>query len=102
MPKVTIQTASQLSKQDTFERIKNLLVNDKDIKKFDPQFEMTLSESTFSGKGKGKQIGGEFSITDQGPSCTVNLSLDIPLAFYPFKGKIKSVLEDKIAKLLSA
>lgn len=102
MPKVNIYAKSNLSQQETFSKIKQLLEGDQDIKKFDPSFSVSLNDSNFSGQAAGKQFKGEFQIVAQGSTTSaVDLTLDLPLALYPFKGKIKSVLENKLEKALA-
>lgn len=101
MPKFTIESSSPLSGSETYEKLKTLLDQDPDLRKFDPKYQCEFDDANLSGKASGKQFSAQLSISESGGSSHVQIEIEIPFVLSPFKGKIKSLLEGKVGKLLS-
>ena len=101
MPKVTIEKQSKHSAKDTFDKVRNMLETDSDLRKFDPKFNCIFNEPELSGTAKGSQFQAAMKIKDDGEGCKVELEIEIPLMLAPFKGMVQSTLDKKLTSTLS-
>jgi hypothetical protein len=101
MAKLSVKVKSNHTPQDTFSKLADLLDNVEEIKSFDPTFAVSLDQANLKATAKGKKLKGDFTVFDEGDTSSVEVNLDIPMALFPFKGKIQSVLERKVEKALS-
>ena len=100
MPKITVEMSSQLSPDQTFEKLKTLFETDTDLKKLDSSYICQFNSASRSGTAKGNKFSAAMSIADKGNSSQLSLNVDIPFLFSPFKGMIQEILQKKLKKVL--
>jgi hypothetical protein len=101
MPKVVIKKQTQASAQDAFARVKNMLSDDKDLKKLDPSYKCNFNDSTLSGTASGKMFKADMVVRNQGGGCEVEITVDLPLALTLAKGMVQKTLEKKLSDSLA-
>jgi hypothetical protein len=99
MPSIKMSVPHNLSREEALERLKNMT---EQIKKQYGNMVQNLSESwtgntgAFSFRVMGFDVSGNVHVEDR----EVNVEGQIPLAALAFKGRIESVLRDKMTELL--
>lgn len=102
MPKVKVESNSNQSAKETFNKIKQMLENDQDIKRLAPGYTCTFNDSAMTGVAKGGQFQANMKVTDKGGANShVEIEVDLPLMLTPFKGTVQSTLQKKLASALS-
>ena len=101
MPTLKIRKSTSLSPQEAFERIKNLLGDDPDLRKLDSSYQCRFNEGTLSGTAEGSKFKAHLQVTTEAQGGCVDLKVDIPLVFTPFKGMVETVLQKKLEKALA-
>ncbi len=101
MPSVKIEKQSKLSADDSFQRISSLLSNDKDLKKLDPKYQAKFDQQTRSGSADGSMFKAKMNVKDSNPGSTVEITVDLPMAMFPFKGMIEKTLSKKLEEALA-
>ena len=100
MPKVNVKKTCNLSAQDCFQKIKDFLPNDPDLKKLDSSYECHFHDSTLSGKAKGSKFEAEMKVHGDAPSTCVEFEISLPFILTPIKGVVEATLKKKLDKLL--
>lgn len=100
MPSITVSVAHNLTRQQAAERLKNMA---EQLKKQYGNMVQNLKE-TWSGEAgnfsftvMGFDVSGMINVEDH----EVNMDGQIPFAALAFKGRIESVLREKMTELLS-
>ncbi len=101
MPKVKVESKSELSQKEAFVRIKALLENDADLQKMDSSCKFTFDDAGQTGKGKGSKFSAEMKVSAAGTGSNVMIEIDLPLMLTPIKGMVQSTLEKKLQKALA-
>jgi hypothetical protein len=101
MPKFKIESQSKHSPQDTFQKIRGLLENDKDLRKMDSSYTCQFNETAMSGKAKGSKFEADMKVTSQGAGSVVVLDVSLPMMLTPLKGVVQSTIEKKLQSLLA-
>ena len=101
MPKFKIETASKHGAQDTFTKIRNVLENDKDLRKMDASYKCEFNESAMSGKAKGSQFEANMTVKPAGEGSKVEVEVSLPMLLTPLKGVVQSTLQKKLESALS-
>jgi len=99
MPKISIETTSSLSPQDTYTKIKAILADDKDLRKLDSNYKCQFDDGTLSGTAKGKQFEANLKVA-KGSSTQVTIEVSLPLLLSPFKGYVEKTLRQKLNSVL--
>lgn len=101
MPKVKAETSTNKPAQETFNKIKQMLESDKDLRKFDPNLACTFNEANLTGTAKGSQFKADMKVTTKGAGSHVEIEVDLPLMLTPFKGAVQSTLQKKLDTTLA-
>ncbi|WII73137.1 polyhydroxyalkanoic acid system family protein [Bdellovibrio sp. 22V] len=101
MPKFTIDHQSTQNVEEAYQKIKEFLSNDQDIRRFDPKIQCSFNESAKSAALKGSQFKADMAVVSSGTGCKVSVTVDLPLMLTPFKGKVQETLQRKLAKYLA-
>ncbi|MEO0336050.1 MAG: hypothetical protein AAF202_06640 [Pseudomonadota bacterium] len=100
MPKLTVTRETSLSAQETFDKITDLLENDKELNKLDPGYKCDFDSGKLSGTAKGKQFKASMQIKSKGDGSEVELNVDLPMTLTLVKGLVKSTLQKKVDAVL--
>ena len=101
MPKIKVESQSKHSAQDTFQKIKSLLENDKDLRKMDSSYVCNFNESALSGSAKGGKFEANMKVQNAGAGSAVEIEVSLPLMMTPFKGVVQSTLQQKLERALA-
>ena len=100
MPKFTVEHTSPLSANETFQKVREFLDNDQDLRKMDSSYKCDFNEANLTGSAKGSQFKANLKVQEQSSGAHVLIEVDLPLMLSPFKGVVRSTLEKKMQKLL--
>jgi hypothetical protein len=101
MPKVKVEAQSKHAPIETFRMVKDLLENDRDLKKLDSAYKCQFDSKALSGIAKGNKFTAEMQIVSQADAALVKIEIEIPLLLSPFKGTIQSTLQKKLDSILA-
>lgn len=101
MPKIKVESKSKHSAKDTFQKIKSLLENDKDLRKMDSSYVCNFDEAALSGSAKGGKFQADMKVENEGAGSSVQIDVNLPLMMTPFKGVVQSTLQQKLEKALA-
>lgn len=100
MPKFTIDHKSSCNQEEAYQKIKEFLANDQDIRRFDPKLQCAFNDGAKSANMKGSQFKADMAVSAEGTGSKVSVTVDLPLMLTPFKGKVQDTLQRKLAKYL--
>lgn len=101
MPKFKVETSSKHSASDTYTKIKNVLENDKDLRKMDSSYKTEFNDSTMSGRAKGSQFEANMTVKSAGNGAKVEVEVSLPMLLTPLKGVVQSTLQKKLESALT-
>ena len=101
MPKIKVETESKKSAQETFKAIRELLENDRDLRKMDSSYVCNFNESALSGSAKGGKFEADMKVISKGSGSSVSIEVNLPLMLTPVKGVVQSTLQKKLESALS-
>lgn len=101
MPKIKVETESKKSAQETFKAIRNLLENDRDLRKMDSSYTCNFNESSLTGSAKGGKFEADMKVVAKGSGSSVAIEVNLPLMLTPVKGVVQSTLQKKLETALS-
>lgn len=101
MPKVKVETRSKHTPEQTFQKIKSLLENDRDLRKMDSSYTCQFNDSSMTGTAKGGKFSADMRVTSQGDGSMVSIEVDLPLMLTPVKGIVQSTLQKKLDSALA-
>lgn len=101
MSKFTIEHESSHNPKEAYEKIKKFLSNDVDLKKFDAKLQSQFDDGSLSGSIKGSQFKADVAVLAVGTGSKVQVTVDLPMLFMAFKGKIQDTLSKKLTKYLA-
>jgi len=97
MPKLVIERSSELAPKELFEKIKNMLSDDRDLRKLDPNYKCQFDEGALTGQAKGGKFEAKMTIkAGGGKASAVLLEVQLPLLLTPFKGFVEKTLGQKL------
>lgn len=96
MPKVKVESQSKHSAEETFKKIRNMLENDKDLRKMDPSYACQFNDKSLSGTAKGGKFEADMKVMSQGSGAKVEIEVSLPLMLTPLKGVVQSTLQKKL------
>lgn len=99
MPKILIEKETGMSPGDAYSKIKTMLADDKDLRKFDAGYQCLFDDAAMTGAAKGKQFSADLKVAS-GPT-KVALTIDLPIMLTPFKGMVENLLKSKLEKILA-
>jgi hypothetical protein len=101
MPKLVIERSSELPAKDLFEKIKNMLTDDRDLRKMDPNYKCQFDEASLTGQAKGSKFDAKMSIKSTGAQASsVQLEVQLPMLLTPFKGFVEKTLGQKLDSIV--
>ena len=100
MPKIVIEKQTSLNAADAYQKIKSMLADDRDLKKFDAGYQCQFDDSGMTGTAKGKQFTANMKIEAHSPT-KVELTIELPLVLTPFKGMVENMLRTKLDRILA-
>lgn len=101
MPKFSISAKAAHNPEETFNRVRQYMEKDGDLKKYDSKMACTFDPNKMTGKVKGGQFSADIKVTNEGSGSTVQLDVDLAFLLTPLKGQIQQTLERKLAKVLA-
>ncbi len=101
MPKFKVESQSKLNQSEAFEKVKNLLAGDPDLRKLDSKIEITMNEIGHIAQIKGSKFSADVKVAALGSGSHVTIEVDLPLMLLPAKGMVQTTLEKKLAKILA-
>jgi hypothetical protein len=101
MPKFKVETSSKHNANDTYNKIKNVLENDKDLRKMDSGYKCEFNDSAMSGRAKGSQFEANMTVKSVGDGAKVEVEVSLPMLLTPLKGVVQSTLQKKLEYALS-
>jgi hypothetical protein len=101
MPSVKVEKQTSLSPDDSFQRISDLLSNDKDLRKLDPKYKADFNKQNRSGTADGSMFKAKLNIREAGSGSKVEITVDLPLAMFAFKGMVEKTLQKKLEEALA-
>jgi ribosome-associated toxin RatA of RatAB toxin-antitoxin module len=102
MPKVKIQKTISVQAEKLFEAVQDVLKNDKEIKALEPKLEVhgeKVTSDLITAQVSGSRVEGDFKITPDGESSTIDIELRLPITLTPFKGLVQKKIEEKLSKI---
>lgn len=100
MPKFTIEHKTSLGIEETYSKVKQLLLDEQESKKLDPKLACTFDDAKKTGSAKGSQFKADVQVINFESGSSVSVTVDLPLLLTPFKGKVEEVLKRKLTKVL--
>lgn len=100
MPKFKVEAQSKYSPEETFQKIKGLLENDKELRKMD-NYTCQFNEQKMTGSAKGGKFEANMTVMPKNGSCAVEIDVNLPLMLTPVKGLVQSTLQKKLDTLLA-
>jgi hypothetical protein len=101
VPKVTVESQSKHSADETFKKIRNMLENDKDLRKMDSSYACKFDEKALSGTAKGSKFSADMKVIAKGAASHVEIEVTLPLMLTPLKGVVQSTLQKKLESALA-
>jgi hypothetical protein len=100
MPKFKVAKTSNMKPKDSFDKIKQFLSADPDLKMLDSSYKCQFEDDKMSGVAKGQKFNAQMQVTTAGDQSLVEITVDLPLLLMPFKGLVENTLNKKLDKLL--
>ena len=100
MPKFTIDHPNKHNVEDAFKKVKILLTDGDDLKKYDSSLKCEFDDKKMTCHIKGSQFKAELNVTSKGTGSQVSITVDLPLLLTPFKSKVQDSLSRMLGKHL--
>ena len=100
MPKFKVEASTKYSPEETFNKIKEMLESDKELRKLDA-YTCTFNEGQRTGTAKGKKFEANMSVLPVASGSQVQIEVSLPLMLTPVKGLVQSTLQSKLTKTLA-
>lgn len=101
MPKFSFEHKCSHSPQNTYDKIKNFLVEDDGLKKLDPKIKYEFQDAKMLTAAVGSQFKAQMQVVETSNGAKVEITVDLPLLLTPFKTKIQESLERKLNRVLA-
>lgn len=101
MPSVKIEKQTNLSPNDSFKRISELLSNDKDLRKLDPKYKADFSAQTLSGTAEGSMFKAKLNVKEAAGGSSIEIVVDLPFHLALAKGMVEKTLQKKLTEVLA-
>lgn len=100
MPKFKVEKTTSMNPKESFDRIKQFLSADPDLKMLDSSYKCQFEDDKLTGSAKGQKFNAALSVSPSGDQSKVEITVDLPLLLMPFKGLVENTLNKKLDKLL--
>lgn len=101
MPSVKIEKQTNLSSDDSFKRISDLLTNDRDLRKLDAKYKADFNPATKSGSAEGSMFKAKLAVKDAPGGSKVEIVVDLPFHLALVKGMVEKTLSKKLDEALA-
>jgi hypothetical protein len=101
MPSVKIEKQCNLSSDDSFKRISDLLTNDRDLRKLDAKYKADFDPATRSGSAEGSMFKAKLNVKDAPGGSKVEIVVDLPFHLALVKGMVEKTLSKKLEEALA-
>ena len=101
MPSIKIEKQTNLSADDSYKRISNLLSNDKDLRKLDAKYKCEFNDKNLTGVADGSMFKAKMNVKSAGSGSKVEIVVDLPFHLALVKGMVESTLKKKLEEALS-
>lgn len=101
MPSLKVEKQSKLSPNDSFKRVSDMLSNDKDLRKLDPQYKAEFNPQTLSGTADGSMFKAKMTIEEAAGGSKVQVTVDLPFHLALVKGMVEKTLQKKLEEVLA-
>jgi hypothetical protein len=101
MPSVKIEKQTNLSSDDSFKRISELLSNDRDLRKLDSKYKADFNPSTRSGSAEGSMFKAKLNVVDAPGGSKVEIVVELPFHLTLVKGMVEKTLNKKLEEALA-
>jgi hypothetical protein len=101
MAKINLEHTTTLSADETYNKIKGLIEENKDLQSIDKNYTYELNDASRSANAKGKGFEAQLSVTESGEGSKVEFSIKVGLMLSPFKGVIEEKLKSRLTKVLA-
>jgi hypothetical protein len=101
MPTIKVERTTTLKGADSFQRLTQLLDQDKELRKLDPHYKCQFTNETLSGVAESKLFTAKLKVLDSGSGSKVELTVDLPFHLALVKGMVQRTLEKKIDETLA-
>lgn len=100
MPTINITHSSSLTAKETFKKVRKLLSQKEEFKKFDNNIQYQFDDLKMTGEVKGSQFKAKLDITESEDQSFVSIVIDIPFLLMVFKDQVKTSIEKELNQLL--
>ena len=100
MPSVKIEKKSQLSAEESFKRISDLLTNDQDLRKLDKSYKVDFDAASKTGQASGSMFKAKMNVQPDGAGSKVEIVVDLPFTLALMKGMVEKQLAKKLEETL--
>lgn len=100
MPKFKVEKTTSMNPKESFEKIKQFLSADPDLKMLDSSYKCQFEDDKLTGSAKGQKFNAALLVSPNGDQSKVEITVDLPLLLMPFKGLVENTLNKKLDKLL--
>ena len=100
MPKVKVSCQSKCKASEAFDRVRDILENDKDLHKLDAKYNCEFDQPNLSGTATGRHFKASMSIQENGDGSNVEIVVELPLALTLAKGVVQKTLQRKLDRAL--
>src|SRR3989344_3632258 len=100
MPKFKVEKTTNMKPKESFEKIKQFLSADPDLKMLDSSYKCQFEDEKMTGTAKGQKFNAQMQVSVDGDQSKVEITVDLPLLLMPFKGLVENTLNKKLDKLL--
>ena len=101
MPKFKVESSSKHSAEETYKLIKNLLENDRELRKMDSSYVCSFNETAMTGSAKGGKFEAGMKVSSASTGSKVEIEVSLPMLLTPVKGIVQSTLQKKIESILA-
>jgi hypothetical protein len=98
MASFTVEHETDLSKEETYKKVKKFFEGDT-LRKLDDSLEFTFNDSSHTGKVKGSKFECHLKIIGES-KAKVQITVSLSFFLTPFKGKIEETLKAKMTQVL--
>jgi hypothetical protein len=101
MPSIKVEKQSELSANDSFKRISDLLSNDKDLRKLDAKYKCEFNAKDMTGVADGSMFKAKMNVKEEKGGSKVEITVDLPFHLAMVKGMVQKTLQKKLEEALS-
>jgi hypothetical protein len=101
MPSIKIERQSKHNAIETFQRLRQLLDQDKELRRLDPNYKCHFETENRTGRAESKLFTASLQVKEGTGGCHIELAVELPFHLALVKGMVKKTLEKKLDETLS-